>query len=68
MSEDLEDTIAAEVLKNASMSSDAGSVQRRSLKELIETDQYLATKRASANAGGLFGLRIRNAVPGGPCE
>jgi hypothetical protein len=68
MSEDLEDTIASEVSKAQSMSSDAGSVSRRSLRELIETDQYLSTKRAAANANGLFGLRVTRLVPGSPAE
>lgn len=68
MSEDLEDTIASEVSKAQSMSSDAGSVSRRSLRELIDTDRYLAGKRAAANTNSLFGLRIRQCVPGSPAE
>jgi hypothetical protein len=40
------------------MSSDAGSVSRRSIDDLIKADQYLSTKRAAANANSFFGLRI----------
>lgn len=68
MSEDLEDLISSEVEKNASMSSDAGSVSRRSIDELIKADNHLAAKRAAANSSGAFGVRFLRFVPGSPAE
>ena len=68
MSEDLEDLIESEAAKAASMASDAGKVERRSIPDLIAADNQLAAKRAAARSGGVFGLRIRNSVPGGTCE
>ncbi len=68
MSTDYEALIESESAKAQSMSSDAGSVSRRSIDELIKADRHVSGKRAAANANGLFGLRIRQCVPGSPAE
>jgi hypothetical protein len=68
LSESLEDLIEAEAAKNARMSSDAGSVDRRPLADIIAADRYLGSKRAAANSDGLFGIRVKQLVPGSPGE
>ena len=64
MSEDLGDTIEEAASNPRRMSGDLGSVDERSIDELIKADQYLAQKRARA-AGG-FGLKfLKISPPGG---
>lgn len=64
-SEDFDELIDAEAQKAASMASDAGKVERRSLTELNEIRRSRAADRAGANAGGAFGLRFIQLVPPG---
>jgi hypothetical protein len=64
MSNPLDDTIESEAAKPASVSSDAGSVTRRSIDEIIKAERFLSSKRSAANGHGLFGLRVREAKHG----
>lgn len=59
---------AAEFVKAKSMSSDAGSVTRRDASDFIAFANYVKGLSAASNDNGLFGLRVRQAVPGGPGE
>lgn len=60
----IEDTIAANVAKPASVSSDAGSVSQHSLSEQIAADKYLEGKTATSSQPHR-GLRLTKIVPPG---
>jgi hypothetical protein len=63
MGEDLEQTIRENVTKPAKATGDSGSVEQHPLKDQIEADRYLASKKA-AKAKGL-GLRVTKMAPPG---
>lgn len=59
---DLSEVITTAAKRPLSASGDEGSVQSRSISELIEADRYLASKRASASGRG---FRITKLSPPG---
>ena len=60
------DQLAAEALKAASVSNDGVSVSRRSLKELMEYENHLAAKAATAAMGATVrGMFSKIVAPGG---
>lgn len=63
MADDLEDSIRDNAKAPAKASGDAGSVEQHNLKDQIEADKYLASKRATQNKNR--GLRFNKIVPPG---
>ncbi len=63
MSDDLDDTIQEAAEGPASVTTDAGTVTQHNLKDLIEADRYLASKRAAATRRR--GVRVSRVVTGG---
>jgi len=63
MEDDLESTIRDAAQTPARASGDEGSVDARSIGELIEADRYLASKKASQPGGR--GFRMSKLVPPG---
>lgn len=62
---DISDQIESDALKPQSTSVDGVSSTRRSLKDLIEADQYIAAKNATAASNKQTGFRIQQIVPQG---
>lgn len=62
---DLKNHIETDAQKAQSVTVDGQTITRRSVKELIEADQYLAGKEAVANKNPFFGMRVRKIVPPG---
>lgn len=60
---DLEKTIRRNAKAPAKASGDAGSVEQHPLKDQIEADRYLASKKAARSRG--LGLRRTKLVPPG---
>ena len=59
------DQLAAEALKPASVSNDGVTVTRRSLKELIDYENHLAAKAATASmVDTLRGMQFKTVPPG----
>ena len=63
MADDLEDNIRDNAKAPAKASGDAGSVEQHNLKDQIEADKYLASKRATQTKNR--GLRFNKIVPPG---
>jgi hypothetical protein len=63
MPDDLEDNIRNNAKAPAKASGDAGSVEQHNLKDQIEADKYLASKRATQTKNR--GLRFNKIVPPG---
>lgn len=63
MSDDQDELIRKNAAAPARVTGDQGSVEQHSLKEQIEADRYLASKK-TARAKGL-GIRIGKLVPPG---
>ena len=63
MGDDLEQTIRQNAQAPAKAAGDSGSVEQHPLKDQIEADRYLASKKA-AKAKGL-GLRMTKMAPPG---
>ena len=63
MSDDLEDNIRNNAKAPARASNDSGSVEQHNLKDQIEADKYLASKRATQTKNR--GLRFNKIVPPG---
>lgn len=63
MPDDLEDNIRNNAKAPAKASGDAGSVEQHDLKDQIEADRYLASKRAAKSKNR--GLRFNKIVPPG---
>ena len=61
--EDLEQTIRENAAGPQQASGDSISVRQHSLKELIEADRYLASRKAMTGRG--LGLRLIKIVPPG---
>jgi len=59
----LEDVIRENAEKPARVTSDAGSVEQHSLRDLIEVDRYLSTKEAVEERRR--GLKFNKLVPPG---
>ncbi len=57
MAEDLEQTIRQNAAGPAEVSGDAGTVKQHSLKEQIEADRYLESKRAARKRGWAWLLK-----------
>jgi hypothetical protein len=66
MSDNLDTTIQEAAEGPASVSTDAGTVTSHNLKDLIEADRYLASKRAAATRRR--GIRVSKIVTSGPGE
>jgi hypothetical protein len=62
---DLSTHIETDAQKAQSVTVDGQTIVRRSIKEQIEADQYLAAKTAAASGNQFFGLRMRKIVPPG---
>jgi hypothetical protein len=60
---DLEKSIRRNAKSPAKASGDAGSVEQHPLKDQIEADRYLASKKAARSKG--LGLRRTRLVPPG---
>jgi hypothetical protein len=60
-----EEAIEQGALGPQSVTVDGNNVTARPLSELIEADKYLASKSAASAGNGLFGMRVRQAVPPG---
>jgi hypothetical protein len=63
MADDLDNTIRENAEGPAKASGDAGSVEQHSLRDQIEVDRYLNSKKAANNKGR--GLRFSKFVPPG---
>jgi hypothetical protein len=63
MGEDLEQTIRENVTKPAKATGDSGSVEQHPLKDQIEVDRYLNSKKAAKSKG--LGVRLSKLVPPG---
>ena len=61
MADDLEDSIRDNAKAPAKASGDAGSVEQHNLKDQIEADKYLASKRATKSKNR--GMRFNKVVP-----
>lgn len=62
----IEDQLAAEALKAASVTNDGVTVSRRPLSELIEYENHLAAKTATADmASTVRGMFSKIVPPGG---
>lgn len=61
--DDLDETIRENATSPAKVTGDQGSVEQHSLKEQIEADRYLASKKAARSKG--FGVRFGKLVPPG---
>jgi len=59
------DQLAAEALKAASVSNDGVTVTRRSLKDLIEYENHLAAKKATASPAAMLRSMCSKIVPPG---
>lgn len=60
----IDSAIAAAASEPAKMSGDAGSVEQRSIPDLIALDKHVASKNA-ASRGAPFGMRFARIVPPG---
>jgi len=63
MSEDLDNTIRDNAAGPRKASGDAGSVEQHDLKDQIEADKYLESKRASRSKG--LGVKLVRLSPPG---
>lgn len=63
MADELDDTIEQNAKGPAKASGDAGAVEQHSLPDQIETDRYLAAKKAAQQKHR--GLRFNKLVPPG---
>ena len=63
MPDNLDDTIRENAQGPAKASGDAGSMEQHSLKDQIEADRYLNSKKAAKKKG--HGLRFSKLVPPG---
>ncbi len=63
MADDLDDTIRENAQGPAKASGDSGSMEQHPLKDQIEADRYLLSKKASRKKS--LGLRISKIVPPG---
>ena len=63
LSDDLDESIRENAKSPAKVTGDQGSVEQHSLKEQIEVDRYLASKKAARSKG--FGVRFGKLVPPG---
>jgi len=63
MADDLEDTIKENAQGPSKASGDSGSIEQHGLKEQIEADRYLQSKKAAKKKS--LGLRISKIVPPG---
>lgn len=63
MSDELENQIRENAQGPAKVTGDAGSVEQHSLKDQIEADRYLASKKAAQQKKR--GLRLNKLVPPG---
>ena len=63
VADDLDDTIQQNAQGPAKVTGDAGSVEQHSLKEQIEADRYLSSKKAAKQKNR--GLRFSKLVPPG---
>ncbi len=63
MADDLDDTIQENAQGPAKASGDSGSLEQHKLKDQIEADRYLQSKKASRKKK--LGLRISKIVPPG---
>ena len=63
VSDDLDESIRENATSPAKVTGDQGSVEQHSLKEQIEADRYLASKKAARSKG--FGVRFGKLVPPG---
>lgn len=59
------DQLAAEALKPASVSNDGVTISRRALKDLIEYENHLASKAATASPAAMFRAMNSKIVPPG---
>ena len=63
MPDDLEESIHENATSPANVTGDQGSVEQHPLKDQIEADRYLASKKAARSKG--FGVRFGKLVPPG---
>ena len=63
MAEDLDSTIRENAAGPKRASGDSGSVEQHSLKDQLEADRYLASKKAAQSKG--LGIRLSKLVPPG---
>ena len=63
MADDLDDTIRENAEGPAKVTGDVGSVEQHSLRDQIEADRYLNSKKAANNKNR--GLRFSKLVPPG---
>ncbi len=63
MADDLDDTIQENAQGPAKASGDSGSLEQHKLKDQIEADRYLQSKKATRKKK--LGLRISKIVPPG---
>lgn len=66
MADDLEETIRENAEGPSKASGDAGSVEQHSLKDQIEVDRYLASKKAAKRKG--LGVKVSRIVPPGTVD
>ncbi len=64
MTDDLEESLRQNALKPAKAAGDAGSVEQHPLRDQIELDRYLNSKKAAKRKG--LGIKISKLVPPGP--
>jgi hypothetical protein len=63
VAEDLDSTIRENAAGPKRASGDSGSVEQHSLKDQLEADRYLASKKAAKSKG--LGIRLAKLVPSG---
>ena len=63
MAEELDNTIRDNAAGPKRASGDSGSVEQHSLKDQLEADRYLASKKAARSKG--LGIRLSKLVPPG---
>ena len=63
MAEELDNTIRDNAAGPKRATGDSGSVEQHSLKDQLEADRYLASKKAARSKG--LGIRLSKLVPPG---
>jgi len=64
MSDELEEQLKENAKRPAKAEGDAGSVEQHPLRDQIELDRYLNSKKAAKRKG--LGIRISKLIPPGP--